>query len=121
MGHKLDDCPKLVSEFIISGGGGWGEQIRHYFLDDDVDDILRIPIDKVGLSDYQALNFIKKGTFSVRSTYHLAVEPKNLARYKVESSRSCDEHKGWPLLWVSKRAFSRLNKNGLTVSNYWPP
>jgi hypothetical protein len=41
LGCKQKECPKMVKDFILPGGGAWNEtKLREFFCDDDVTDIL---------------------------------------------------------------------------------
>jgi hypothetical protein len=76
---------------------------------------------RAGSEDVLPWNFRKNGVFSVRSAYHLAVNQKNLARGRAESSRSSDNHKGRLWIWDGntpnkmKVHFWRLVENDLAV------
>jgi hypothetical protein len=100
LGQREEECPRLVSEFIVPEGGAWNEEmVRQHFFDIDVADILCTPVGRPGTQDFRAWNYTKNGVFSVRSAYHLAVKRKRDARGATESSRSCQDHKGWLALW----------------------
>lgn len=122
LGSLLEDKPERVQDFIVHGGGAWDEdELRKHLLPIDVQDILRTPIGRPGSSDFQAWNYTKNGMFSVKSAYHLAIQRKRAARGRAETSRNCDEHRGWLALWgtqvpgkVKVHCF-RLIENGLAV------
>jgi hypothetical protein len=96
-------------------------KLREFFHEADVQDILKIHIGREGMEDLIAWNHTKTGIFSVKSAYHLAVHRKKIRNGEQESSRSCDQQKGWLAMWGTnvpgkvKVHFWRLIENGLAV------
>jgi hypothetical protein len=122
LGCKEDNCPKYVSDFMLAGGGAWDElKLREFFYEVDVQDILKIHIGREGVEDFIAWNHTKTGIFSVKLAYHLAVHRKKIRKGWKESSRSCDQQKGWLAMWGTnmprkvKVHFRRLIENVLVV------
>jgi hypothetical protein len=100
LGCKLPDCPLLVKDLLVDGGGAWDEQrLRTLFYDYDVKDILRTRVGREGSNNFLAWNHTKTGIFSVKSAYHLAIQLKRAQAGMLESSRSCVQHKGRLALW----------------------
>jgi hypothetical protein len=122
---KLEEgCPKTVKGLLLPGGGAWNKaELREFFHDHDVEDILKTTVGRPGSEDFLAWNHTKNALFSVRSAYHLAIEHKKWKRGIAESSRSCDHHKGWLAMWSAnvpgkvKVHFCRLIENGLAVGS----
>jgi hypothetical protein len=83
-GSLLADRPERVQALIVQGGGGWDEtELPQHLLPGHL----------------QVWNYSKNGVFSVKSAYHLAIQRKRATRGSVETSRNCDEHRGWLVLW----------------------
>jgi hypothetical protein len=100
LGCKEEECPVYLKDFLLPSGGAWDEtKLESYFYEQDVQDILQIKVGRPGWADFRAWNYTKNGQFSVRSAYHLAMQRKRDQRGSPESSRSCDQHKGWLSLW----------------------
>jgi hypothetical protein len=113
-----------VNELLLPDGSGWNlSKLNELFYDEDVADILRIPVGRAGTRDYIAWNYTKNGIFSVKSAYHLKMQVKRNQQGRAGSSSSCDEHKGWLALWESevpgkaKIHVWRLVENGLAVGD----
>jgi hypothetical protein len=87
-------------EYYNHEGGAWDEsKLREFFYEADVQDILKIHVGRAGMEDFIAWNHTKSGIFSVKSAYHLAVQRKKSRKGGQESSRSCDQQKGWLAMW----------------------
>jgi hypothetical protein len=100
LGRREEECSGMVSDFIQTTGGSWDEEkLRRFFFEEDVSNILRIPVGRPGSQDVVAWNYTKNGIFSVKSAYHLAVQRKRAASGAVESSMSGQDHGGWLALW----------------------
>jgi ribonuclease HI len=122
LGRLNEECPSLVSDFLLPQGHGWDEEkLKIHLAETDVVDILKIRVGKAGSVDFPAWNYTKNGVFTVRSAYHLAMKAKRLEGGAVEASSSCIEHNGWLSLWDAqvpgkvKVHTWRLIENGLAV------
>jgi ribonuclease HI len=111
-----------VCDLLLEGGQGWCEEkLNASFYEEDVTDILQIPVGCAGTEDYAAWNYTKNGIFSIRSAYHLNMHLKRCRMGGALSSFSMDEHRGWLALWAAevpgkaKIHVWRLIKNGLAV------
>jgi ribonuclease HI len=123
-GHKPNQEVQKVQELLLPGGTGWNiTKLNEVFFEEDVADILKIPVGRAGTDDYVAWNYTKSGFFSVRSAYHLKQHLKQMAAGRGSSSLSCSEHRGWLSLWAAnvpgkaKVHCWRLVKNGLAVGD----
>jgi hypothetical protein len=68
MGTKPGKEVSLVSELLLPDGAGWNvDKLNDCFFEEDVNDILKIPVGRAGIVDYMAWNYTKNGVFSVRS------------------------------------------------------
>jgi hypothetical protein len=122
LGRLQEECPERVCDFIIDEGSAWDvEKVMAHFVPLDVTDILRTPVGRAGTTDFLAWNFTKNGVFSVKTAYHLALQKKKAARGASESSSSCDDHKGWLLLWdaqvPNKNQSSRVETSDERISD----
>jgi hypothetical protein len=91
------------------------------FYEGDVEDILKIPVDRAGTGNYVAWNYTKNGIFSIKSAYHLKMHIRSSTGSRGGLSLSLEEHQGWLALWgvavpgKAKIHVWRLIKNGLAV------
>jgi hypothetical protein len=89
-----------VSELLLESGGGWKvDKLSELFFEEDVADILKIPVGRAGTRDNLAWNYPKNEIFSVKSAYHLKQQIKRSIAGMVGSSSNIDEHQGWLALW----------------------
>jgi ribonuclease HI len=122
LGIKPGKEVNLVSELLLPDGAGWNVgKLNDCFFEADVNDILKIPVGRVGSVDYMAWNYTKNGLFSVCLAYHLKQQIKREATGSASSSRNISEHQGWLSLWEADVASKikvhcwRLARNGLAV------
>jgi hypothetical protein len=60
-GHKPYKIVTKVNELLLQNGEGWNiDKLNEVFNEEDVADILRVPVGRVGNSDYVARNYTKK-------------------------------------------------------------
>ena len=82
---------------LISQENNWDQRkVRQWFMDEDAAEILRIPLSRRPRMDEVIWHFDKKGQYSVKSGYQLALKIKN------PDKPSCSS-KGlhhWNLLWT---------------------
>jgi hypothetical protein len=65
---------RKVSHLIRQGSGSWDEAVVHrYFYPWDVDEILKMKLPSVDMSDCVDWHYEKSGLFSVKSAYRLAL------------------------------------------------
>jgi hypothetical protein len=89
-----------VSELLLESGGGWKvDKLSELFFEEDVADILKIPVGRAGTRDNLAWNYTKNEIFLVKSAYHLKQQIKRSIAGMVGSSSNIDEHQGWLALW----------------------
>jgi hypothetical protein len=70
------------------------------FYEEDVADILRVPVGRAGTSDYVAWNYTKNGIFSFKFAYHLKQQLIRARNGMHSSSSTMDEHKVWLSIWA---------------------
>lgn len=82
--------------------GDWDQAlVRDIFWEEDVQDILAIPV-HIGREDLLAWHFDKKGVFSVKSAYHTlhGQSIREAKKQKGESSRAQQENRlEWKQVW----------------------
>ncbi|XP_044374692.1 uncharacterized protein [Triticum aestivum] len=101
--HKGNYLITRVSELINPMTNSWDEDlVKQTFVPEDVRIILQIPIQE-HIDDFIAWHFNKKGTFSVKSAYRVAIQSAaRESRTRLTSSSSADEGQGefdWQKLW----------------------
>jgi hypothetical protein len=113
----------LVFDLIDQSTGQWDEEVlRAIFVQEDVDDILQIPV-RHGMEDTVAWHFDKKGVFSVKSAYRLGIDLRDHQRVRDASSSTSPSHEPpfWAKIWNLKlpakvRIFIwRLSHNSLPL------
>lgn len=87
--HLLDNNNKWKEDIILQG-----------FSHVDIEDILNIPSGRKDTIDEIIWNFDKKGQFSVKSAYHLAMTQSNHNTSSQQSSN--DSTRVWKNLWKLK-------------------
>jgi hypothetical protein len=121
-GIKPNKQVQTINELLLPERQGWNvAKLNDLFYEEDVADIVRIPVGRAGTDDYAAWNYTKNGVFTVKSAYHLNVQMQKCRKSNASTSLSVDEHKGWLALWSAevpgkaKIHVWRLIKNGLAV------
>ena len=80
---------KRVSQIIDDSTKRWKErELRHFFHDHDVDEILKIRIPWRHMEDTLAWHYEKSACFSVRSAYRLAINLREVEKGLMGSSTS---------------------------------
>jgi hypothetical protein len=123
-GLRPNKSVSKVYEFLLENGGGWKvDKLNEMFFEEDVADILKIPIGRAGTRDYLAWNYTKNGIFSVKSAYHLKQQIKRGSAGMMGSSSNIDVHQGWLALWLVNVPGKvqvhrwRLTQSGLAVGD----
>jgi hypothetical protein len=100
-GHKPYKVVTKVNELLLQNGEGWNiDKLNEVFNEEDVADILRVPVGRVGTKDYVAWNYTKNGIFLVKSAYHLKQQLIRARNGMRSSSSIVDEHKVWLSIWA---------------------
>jgi hypothetical protein len=87
---------RKVSHLIRQGSGSWHEAVVHrYFYPWDVDEILKMKLPSVDMSDSVAWHYEKFGLFSVKSAYRLAL----MIDHDLGSSGSSTAPDGGRMVW----------------------
>ncbi|XP_042984755.1 uncharacterized mitochondrial protein AtMg00310-like [Carya illinoinensis] len=83
-----------VEELIVKEGKIWNENlIRGIFVESEVEQILSIPLSKMGSEDKMVWGPSNKGIFSVRSAYFMEMDRRR--RSKGETSAEFSSDKRW--------------------------
>jgi hypothetical protein len=81
-----------VCDLLLEDGHGWSEEkLNATFFEEDVTDILQIPVGCAGTEDYASWNYTRNGIFTVRSAYHLNMHLKKCRMGKASPSLSLSE------------------------------
>ncbi|KAG2725009.1 hypothetical protein I3760_01G047300 [Carya illinoinensis] len=87
----------LVDLLDIEEERNWNEAlIREIFVEAEVEQILSLPLSKMGSDDKMVWGPSRKGLFSVRSAYYLEMERR---RNKGESSTEFNRDSSWDNIW----------------------
>jgi hypothetical protein len=101
LGHRPNAEIRKVEEVLLDEGRGWDEDnLREFFFDGDVDDILKIPVGRAGTDDYLAYNYTKNGVFSTVSIPSEDASRRGALR-TASSSINLGDHRGWLALWAA--------------------
>jgi hypothetical protein len=94
---------RRVSDFIASDGSWNTQRLQAYFTQEDVEDILKIHISNRIECDFIAWHPDKRGLFSVKSAYQLAIrENMQKHNYRATSERPGGERPSWKVIWQCK-------------------
>lgn len=85
----------VVADLIGSENQWNAEKLNQYFRQEDVEIILKIPLPKEQSADEVMWHFDKKGEYSVKSGYQLALKIK----FSNDTSSSDSSSKHWKVLW----------------------
>ncbi len=85
----------LVADLILKGNSWNVPMLRHCFLDMDVQQILKIKLPYQPCEDQVLWHYDRKGEYSVKSGYNLAVQIRD-SEYPVSSR---DESCVWQAVW----------------------
>lgn len=87
--------PIYVSKLIDNGQ--WKIPIlSQYFLEQEIRDILKIPLPSYQMEDKWTWHYTKNGAFSVKSAYVLVVKDKARSR---ASTSACNSKRIWKKIW----------------------
>lgn len=92
--------PKMPTESVVAdlikARNQWDEdKLKKYFIQEDMEVILNIPLLKEKAADEVMWHFDKRGDYSVKSEYQLALKLK----YPEASTSSGNNPRIWKALW----------------------
>ena len=101
IGSKRPCRLKWVSQLIRDGSKEWNEKIlEKFFHKNDIDEILKIKIQRGHNEDEVAWHYEKTGCFSVKSAYRLGMDWKENRTTATSSSNTNGERMVWKKLWA---------------------
>ncbi|KAL2896221.1 hypothetical protein RDABS01_038005 [Bienertia sinuspersici] len=94
----IPNCTNDRRKWKLYRGGVWQvDVLKELFSEEEVKEIMKIPLPKFDTRDVWACNQTKDGEYSVKSAYHVALKQKREAQ---PSTSSMEQERVWKELWA---------------------